>query len=414
MKQVTSKLIRIFSLIFLFAFFVDTADAQRRQRGERQTKERQGRTREKSKRSDTETVEVADEIPEFQQAVEDGSIPELKRSESKGASGRRRAGRRSARVAGAGKAEGTEVLDNFLVHPNQYIAKWHESRGESRWMRGTPSDCAAECLKEENQWCDAFFAYNWGGQDYCILTDDVDPMESYVSEGLTLASYTYFDKATADRAASVDEMVRTIAQKDAEIEALNRDVESLRQQRDNYRLELWAVEQYDEDMSTEQSQEDWGWGEWSDVVTETRWGGVRTKMLRIKGCRSALLIADDHFFLVNEALIEDLMNSTPRWSGYHNNNGLLQYCVNTIDRNWEGREGRTLVTNVTPFYDEEYCTGYLCVPEIAEFFGRDLNDPSVSWNIPNLSGVPESIRTRENLDRGNQKIEWRVQVRHQH
>ena len=118
MKQVTSKLIRIFSLIFLFAFFVDTADAQRRQRGERQTKERQGRTREKSKRSDTETVEVADEIPEFQQAVEDGSIPELKRSESKGASGRRRAGRRSARVAGAGKAEGTEVLDNFLIQTN--------------------------------------------------------------------------------------------------------------------------------------------------------------------------------------------------------------------------------------------------------------------------------------------------------
>jgi hypothetical protein len=226
MKQVTSKLIRIFSLIFLFAFFVDTADAQRRQRGERQTKERQGRTREKSKRSDTETVEVADEIPEFQQAVEDGSIPELKRSESKGASGRRRAGRRSARVAGAGKAEGTEALDNFLVHPKQYIAKWRESRGESRWMTGTPSDCAAECLKEENQWCDAFFAWSWGGIDRCVLTDDVDPMVAFPLIA-TLASYTYFDKATADRAASADEMVREIAQKDAEIEASQNTIESL-------------------------------------------------------------------------------------------------------------------------------------------------------------------------------------------
>lgn len=250
MTNLTSKLIRFFSLILLFTFMVESADAQRKQRGERQTRERQERKVERSARAETDTPQQADETPEFHESIEDGSMPELKQTQ---ASGRRRAGRRSARIAGAGKAEGSEALENFLVHPNQYIAKWRESRGESRWMKGTAEECAAECLNPANQWCDAFFAYNWNGRDICVLTDDVDPMRSYVSEGLTLTSYTYYDKATADKAASVDELGREVAQLEARILALQRDNMVLQVEKNRLAQNLQAAQSQNQSGSSQPS-----------------------------------------------------------------------------------------------------------------------------------------------------------------
>ena len=230
MESLNSRLIRILSIIFLFLFVVDTADAQRRGSRKRDTRQRE-RVPERARTSArAEAATDTLETPEIVQTVLD-NVEELETPKQSGRKRSGRQGRVSGRVAGMGKAAGTTAIENFRKHDNTYIARWENGRANVRYTWGLDEKaCAGQCLEPSNQWCDATVVYNWsfGNNSWllCVLSDDVDPMRIYGpvvypqwGYSFSVDSYSYFDKATEMRATAAEGRVAELQQEIADLQA---------------------------------------------------------------------------------------------------------------------------------------------------------------------------------------------------
>ena len=153
--------------------------------------------------------------------------------------------KKSSRITGMGKAEGTSAMENFKTHPNSYIARWEDRGSTVRWAWGLKEDaCAERCLDPSNEWCDAIVVYGWNykGKEnsVCVLADDVDPIRNFGpieyphrNYSFRVNSYTYFDKATEMKATEAESEVASLQ---LEVNALSADNNQL--ERDIQELEV--------------------------------------------------------------------------------------------------------------------------------------------------------------------------------
>ncbi|MBH31160.1 MAG: hypothetical protein CMG71_04115 [Candidatus Marinimicrobia bacterium] len=256
MNGISSRLLRFLYLIALFAFVVDTADAQRRGSRKRDTRQRERTTERQARASaradaETDTLETPSVVQDVLDNAEELETPKQ--------SGRKRSGRQgrvSGRVAGMGRAEGTTAIENFRKHENTIIARWEDRGGNVRYTWGLDENaCAAQCLDPSNEWCDATVMYNWSyrGNNWllCVLADDVDPMRNYGpvnypqwDYSFSVDSYSYFDKATEMRATSTE----------SEAAAFERQANALRAQNDQLSDDISALEAEIAELELQQAE----------------------------------------------------------------------------------------------------------------------------------------------------------------
>lgn len=249
MITITSKVIRIISIIFLFIFVADTAQAQRQktQRKKRnsideidesfffpvreqiplieETQKKQGKKLNRtSARTEGQTEEA--EMPREIMEVEEGEISEMKEPKS---SGRKVSARKSGRVAGQ-SGVGDVALDNFKLYGEEMFI----GKTARKWMRGTVEQIAQACLNDIG--CDAFYVYDASydyGSSYRtkgVLCDDVDPTYSWRNGSsyrrgkhvyTNIKTYYFYDKATEDRAISAETQITELRQELSDLQAEN-------------------------------------------------------------------------------------------------------------------------------------------------------------------------------------------------